>query len=157
MPGIRLLDSVPPPGPDPALLQLKKQQQESPLSPPLPGPARNRKSWQVMDVGKGKGVKVWMWEASEESHEIFWRTAPCARSRFSWSYPSPRHISGVSRGRGPWDLKYLENKRNPDGGTLCSYVGASLHAVMVYLFFMPRDQTTGKTSRKILREVKASQ
>ena len=55
------------------------------------------------------------------------------------------------------NLNYLEKKRNPGGGPLCNYVWALFNTVTTYVFFMPKDQTTGKTSRKILRKVKASQ
>lgn len=60
---------------------------------------------------------------------------------FFWSYPSPGHVSGASRGRGPWNCKYPENKRSAGGGTVCIHVQARFNrAVTMYVFFTPKDK-----------------
>lgn len=141
--------------PDPAFYSSENLSRTLPF-PTLPGLARNRKSLKVINVGKEKWIKAQVWGASEESHEIFSRKAPCGKFRFSWSYPSPRHTSGASQGRGPWNFKYLENKRNAGRGALCIYEQTWFNAVMMHLFFMPKDKITGKTSRKTLGKGKAS-
>lgn len=100
-PGIHLLNSCSSPQPSSGFATAWKPWVG--ISPPhhspstLSGLVRNRKSLKMMDVKMEKWIKVQVWGPSWKESWGILRKAPCAKFHFSWSYPSPRHISGASQ------------------------------------------------------------